>query len=1022
LLICLLYGLYCHAQKITNWDAPQYNIIERPIFDINNPNPISKIIGDRKERIWFIAYNKIYRYNGSDYKVYDYPIDSLGRTYLKNIAIDNRGKIWVTANHGLGYYDEANNDFVKIAHFNGKRIGSLDEMLANGDKLYFANDKMGLCHIDIKSLKIEADIKFPEKGIQGICFDKTKSNIYFKTFYKGLGKYNLASKKITYIAKLGINGSKTNFGFMDYFFDNSNRSWLLSSRKGMVPFNKIESMADTLQVLTAETSKNDIAISQALQLNNKFGTDTFVVATNYGGVRLYDCKNNIYSNPIKIKGFKDSMEFISTLYFQTSRNILWIATNKKLYSINFSNQKFSNVPFSISKVGKSYIDVINIPDNSNSTWFLTPNNGLNKFSSITNKIIEDKETLWLKQQVKMFENKCTEGLFYNKHIMFIACKTGLIEINFQNRRADFYKLPKEILFFNYGDIELVGNELLFVANDCIYQFNVITKQFKTLSNLERAYKENNFILGVTKNLLDSNILFMNTFKGCYLYNLSNSKLDTLFFKKDNNILGDNIIRNVNQWKDSIYLQTDNGSYIVDIKSKKYKYLNGNSKPNSLSNISFLDSNRYWVVNNTGAHLYNADQNKFEKFNTKDGLAATGENSTVFKNKFNNNSIIVHKNSFDIINNYNTAEPLSQCNFVSVINQYKDTVSRSYNILTKQVFEPNVLETVLEVEIPYYNSQDDIVYYFNLSNINKDWVTLKNPYITYYSLPHGSYTFNAKALMPNGQFTNIVNYTFQIKAPWYKTWWFYAICLIVLGSIIFSFLKYRINQIKEKEKLKAEFGARLIESELGALRAQMNPHFIFNSLNSINSFIVSNKGDEASNYLADFSSLIRLILDNSKNDKIALSQEIDTLKYYLKLESMRFKDKFTFELVYNDDLPVSIIRVPPMIIQPYIENAIWHGLMNLENKEGNVLITFDLNNEDDLIVIIEDNGIGRVASKQLKSSSLHKNKSYGMLITEERLQLIQEKYGKRSSVTILDLYNSQKEAEGTRVTITISNNP
>ncbi len=524
-------------------------------------------------------------------------------------------------------------------------------------------------------------------------------------------------------------------------------------------------------------------------------------------------------------------------------------------------------------------------------------------------------------------------------------------------------------------------------------------------------------MGMNKGIINDDILYFHTPKGCFEYNLKLASLDTFFYLKKDNAMGDNVVRTITPFKNSIYLQTDNGTYIVNVKTKKYSHVKGTEKFET-TKLAFFDSTNYWFINDDGAIKY--FKNKITKYNLNNTLDECERISGLYKNNMGGKSILLHKSEIKVINRNNNFEDNHDCYFSGLETKYPDSNVNLFGLKSHN-FAPHCSEFKFNIEVPSYNNSEDILYYYKLSSLNNNWIINSTPNISYYSLPHGNYTFQAKALMPDGQFTNTIQYKFTIRTPWNKSWWFYSLCVLGIGSIIYGAAKYRINQIKEKEKLKAEFGAKIIESELGALRAQMNPHFIFNSLNSINSFIVSNKGEQASNYLGDFSRLIRLILANSKNETISLAQEIETLEYYLKLESLRFKDKFTYSIIYHEDLPISIIKIPPMIVQPYIENAIWHGLMNKEDNDGKVIITFDLSDEDDLVATIIDNGIGRVAAKQYKSESLHKNKSYGMLITEERLQLIQEKFGKKASVIITDLYNNKQQAQGTNVTIKIANN-
>jgi len=201
-----------------------------------------------------------------------------------------------------------------------------------------------------------------------------------------------------------------------------------------------------------------------------------------------------------------------------------------------------------------------------------------------------------------------------------------------------------------------------------------------------------------------------------------------------------------------------------------------------------------------------------------------------------------------------------------------------------------------------------------------------------------------------------------------------------------------------------------------LRAQMNPHFIFNSLNSINRFILQNNKTQASEYLTKFSKLVRMILQNSQASLITLESELESLELYLDLEALRFEQHFDYKIFVPGDLDIEVLKVPPLIIQPYAENAIWHGLMHKEEK-GHLDIEVSQQHEQ-LFFKITDDGIGRKQAAALKSRSATMHKSVGLTITAARIAMMQNKKENESPVTINDLVNPDGSAAGTEVIIKI----
>ena len=225
-----------------------------------------------------------------------------------------------------------------------------------------------------------------------------------------------------------------------------------------------------------------------------------------------------------------------------------------------------------------------------------------------------------------------------------------------------------------------------------------------------------------------------------------------------------------------------------------------------------------------------------------------------------------------------------------------------------------------------------------------------------------------------------------------------------------------KQRAEQKQRESEFERKVSDAALNSLRSQMNPHFIFNCLNSIKLYAVENNQDAATGYLGKFSRLMRLVLENSKSDRITLKQEIETLQLYMEMEAMRFKEKLRYEINMADNVDMDYIEIPPMLIQPYIENAIWHGLMPKEDG-GTIVVSFSCQ-DNNLAITVTDNGVGRARAAELRSKSITGHKSFGMSITHQRIELINQMYNTNMSVVVNDLYDGQGNAAGTEIRIDI----
>ena len=234
----------------------------------------------------------------------------------------------------------------------------------------------------------------------------------------------------------------------------------------------------------------------------------------------------------------------------------------------------------------------------------------------------------------------------------------------------------------------------------------------------------------------------------------------------------------------------------------------------------------------------------------------------------------------------------------------------------------------------------------------------------------------------------------------------------------SFLLYRwkILQLKKKnaEKIaQITLEKNLKESKLQLIKSQMNPHFFFNAINNIQSYIFTNDTQVASAYLSKFSKLTRKILELSDTNTVTLQDEIDTLKLYLELQKMRFED-FNFKIYYDENIRLNDVKIPTMLFQPYVENAILHGLAH-NNGEKNLAIEFRLDKTHQLITTIQDNGIGRVKSAQLNKLNTSKPKSFATKANLDRIMLLnKDQYN--ITIDYIDLYDENEESIGTQVTI------
>lgn len=318
----------------------------------------------------------------------------------------------------------------------------------------------------------------------------------------------------------------------------------------------------------------------------------------------------------------------------------------------------------------------------------------------------------------------------------------------------------------------------------------------------------------------------------------------------------------------------------------------------------------------------------------------------------------------------------------------------------------------------FDLPDLVEYQYNFSgDTTSGWVTTMSNIIPFPDLQPGNYKLMVRARKYKSDWSKTLSLDVSILPRWYQQWWSRGILLLAGLLLVLFVLRYIVRRIKQAEKRKTEYNRRIAELEAKALTNQMNPHFIFNSLNSVQHLILEKEEKQALNFLSDFATLMRQMLNNSRKSYISLEEEIAFLTRYLELEKIRFAHSFTYKFILEDALKDYTIYIPPMIIQPIVENAIKHGLAP-KNISGYLEIRLEI--VDDLLYCsVDDDGIGWDKSNSIKSSRLIKHESTALSVIKERLQIIKSFNGSVGKLEIIDKFKSGfGNKEGTLVEILI----
>ena len=239
-------------------------------------------------------------------------------------------------------------------------------------------------------------------------------------------------------------------------------------------------------------------------------------------------------------------------------------------------------------------------------------------------------------------------------------------------------------------------------------------------------------------------------------------------------------------------------------------------------------------------------------------------------------------------------------------------------------------------------------------------------------------------------------------------------LLVIAIVALGFW-YKLRQVRREEAIRSDFNRKVAELEMQALKAQMNPHFLFNSLQSIKWHLIHNSPEVSVRYIDRFAALVRRVLNNSKSNLVRLAEELEALELYIQIEQSRFPGRFEYEIQVNPEIPADFVQFPPLLLQPFVENAIWHGLMHKENGCGKLDVRARKVGYD-LEIEIEDNGIGREKARLMQNGRRPAHPSMGIKLTQERLAVFERMLGFKAEMEVIDLKDEMGNGRGTRIFI------
>ncbi|ESU29561.1 hypothetical protein FLJC2902T_00260 [Flavobacterium limnosediminis JC2902] len=913
-----------------------------------------------------------------------------------DIFQDSNGFMWFATGKGLCRYD-GNSFRIFTADFQTSKSGSCIKEDPYG-RIWYENFDGYLYYVEkgkLKSLSQPASVGYYSYGII--------KNKLFAIKSKQLFIYNLKTLTLEKKIQIDYNDFRTAFGDGIKFY-------ILGKR--LYEFDENGNKKTT----TLPQNPKDFE-SPLLQ---KGPNGLFITSKFSNTYYLY--KNGLFTK----KQFPFATDFVQNIAFIENKH--WLCTSKGVFRINARTNE-----------SKSYFNGDNISyvfmDNQKNYWISTLDKGLYFIENFDTKLYEltprpiildaSKEALFIGTEkdelykmnlsdntissiYKGNSNHTINQLTYdniNRQLFFTSTKFH----NFKDKlRSDFKISIKEISridskYFSYAATSISG--IFAVNNNEKSNWDIVFDKNKapTTPNFNQAQLiKNHNAKSTTYNPVNKTIYYA-TNNGLIAYSLKGAKE----IKHDNKTI---YFTKLKYFNAVLYGVTNNEKvYTVD----RFNHIKPYSLPKAIQNekIEKIDLEKNSLYLFTANAIYETDliTGRFRKvINLTQDIEMT--DLTFIDNKLyfasSKGIIVKERNRYKatvqpklIINEFSANDKNFDINSIPNLNHDQNDIKINFSLLS---FIPN--------------EQYDVYYKINDSKWRKSDPSNRSLILS--TLSPGKYTVSLKIGSDNKKIS-VQEVEFTIKKPLWLNPIVMVLAVALLILLVFSYYKWQIQKIEKRNQLlldKVNLEKNLNQSKLKAVKSQMNPHFFYNALNTIQSYILSNDKKQAVNYLSKFSSLTRTILEMTEKENVTVAEEVKTLRLYLDIEKARFEDDFNYEIIVGDNVDSESIKIPSMLLQPYIENAVKHGLLH---KHGEKLLHIIFEKTNDILKIsIDDNGIGRKKSAELNAVKNKNHKSFATKAIQSRVELLNQYTQKNISIDYIDKVNQENQPEGTTVIFTI----
>jgi ligand-binding sensor domain-containing protein len=968
---------------------------------------------------------------------------------------DRQGFLWIGTGRNVCRYDG----------YSFQRLDSLTLGYCSGvsfdskGNIYISDDTRGLCRINAKTLKLTVLQKnnYDDADPTNDLHEQVTVDSYDQAWvcdYNSVKRYDTNTGKLhRYNLSPGASGGDV-YQYSSFFEDPQRTLWIVSEvglyrydrskdklvcvlgKDAVLPRNRVtvrlsKASADAAGNLwigayeyglvrfsprdqafsISKTGFEHSTVACVQESLDENGRKMLLVGTESGVSVFYPDRNQLYHLP---EFYKSGIQ-VKDMYNDLANGILWIGTRNGVYKYRYRNVGIRTIDLPADVV-RLPVQVNSILPTPTGTYLL----GLSH-SGVLNWIPQTNQfKLWpypisaITQQLRWIQGR--PFAFTDKGIFAGDAQTGHFSIWAPATRLFQYT------DFRDGLLDRKGRFWIANLNEGLKVIDYLTgREIKLWSDkVNRELQNPTFVKAILEGI-DGRIWVATCTKGLFYFDEKQAQfvnIESLPANKGKLIGGDCINGMQLTNNGSVLIASWGGVSKLSASGQiltTFEFKTAAIRDTYCANIAEGPAGRLWFSTNEGLHIADLKTRAIRYLTTIEGLQSNSPVGFYYDGK--NELLLGHNNAINQLQ-------LDQLNAqVHVPHIALSSVEVKGKMLHQDpseeiIMQPDENAISLSFSALDYEPATKNQYKYQLEGLDTAWVNLGERHtLAFTNLRPESYQLNIKSGNGTGLWTDkplVVRFT--VKPYFTATWWFRSLIGLLIGGIAVGIMRWRVNAQAERNRMDLQIAdlklkdLQIAELKLKALQAQMNPHFLFNSLNSVQNYLLTNRGVEGAKYLSKFSRLVRRIMENSNHQYLRFEQIIETLKMYVEIESFRFNHEFHYEFDIADDDALLDALLPPMLLQPYVENAIWHGLMPKEGEKKLIISAQIVDGH--ILCIIEDNGVGRVRTPRREGHI-----SRGQEITKGLFESLKYKSSK-ARLEIVDLVDSENNPAGTRVEMTL----